>query len=62
MPFICFALNRRQATSFCNFPIGWPSSIRGPESKRLRVASNLFLFEEYPKGDSSEAVSSKCCF
>ena len=56
MPFRFFALKHWQVTSFCSFPIGWPSSVRKPESKRYCVASYLFFLEEYPKGDSSEAV------
>ena len=56
MQFRLFALNRWQVSSFCNFPIGWPSSIRKPENKMYCAASDLFLFEEYPKGDSSEAA------
>ena len=57
MPFRFFALNCWQVTSLCNFPIGWPSSVRKPESKRYHAASNLFLLEECPKGDSFEVVS-----
>jgi len=56
MPFRLFALNRWRVISFCNFPIGWPSSFRKPESKGYCVAPSLFLFEECPKGDLSEAV------
>ena len=56
MQFRLFALNRWQVSSFCNFPIGWPSSIRKPENKMYCAASDLFLFEEYPKGDSPEAA------
>ena len=60
MPFRLFALNGWQLTSFVIF-LGWPSSVGKPESKRYCVASNLFLFKEYPKGDSFEAVFQTCC-
>ena len=56
MPFRFIALNRWQMTSFCNFPIAWPSSVRKSESKTYRVPFNKFLLKNFRKGDSSEAV------
>ena len=49
MAFRFFALNRWQLTSLCNNT--WMAVLL-----MHCVASNLFLFKECPKGDSSGAV------
>ena len=54
MPFRFFALIRWHVKSFCSILIGWPSSLRKPESKRYRVASNLFLSNHMPQSGYHE--------
>ena len=54
MPFRFFALSRWQVTNLCNFPIGWPSSVRKPESRRIMWLKIYFCLKNV--GDSSEAV------